>query len=134
MKRGPKTSPPAIKTERGTFQPFRDAGTMEIVAFDDLPVTPDWLTEAGKSAWMDNISRVSATKFATEMDSDLFGTWCNMIGAAASAWKAGEVPPTTHITEIRRLAELFGLAGRKSRVGQVADGTKAANPFARLRA
>jgi hypothetical protein len=29
----------------------------------------------------------------TELDSDLFANYCNLIGAIGQAWAAGEVPP-----------------------------------------
>lgn len=128
-----KQLPPSVLAERGTFRPHRHGDTMEIVQFDDLPQAPDWLTKSGKQAWLDNIGRISTVTFATEADSDLFGLYCNMSGAAADAWRAGAVPPTTHVTEIRRLSELFGIAGRKSRVGQKSDGKPAGNPFIKLK-
>lgn len=133
MKRGPKSSPPSVREGRGTFRLPRDRGTMEISQFDDLPNAPDWLTEAGKAAWLDNIGRVSATRSATEVDSDLFATYCNLDGANALAWGAGEVPPAAYIMEFRRLSELFGLAGPKSRDGQKSDGKPTGNPFSRLK-
>lgn len=132
MKPGPKRSPNSVKIERGTLANYRDAQTMELVQFDSLPTAPDWLTDAGRSEWLDNIGRVSSVKLITEADSVLFAGWCNMVGAAAMAWRSGEVPPSSHLMEIRKLAEMFGLAGRKSRVGQVSDDAKSGNPFTKI--
>ena len=138
MRRGPSKTPPADKRERGTFQPCRDDGVVEVlpegcvVSPRDPPVAPDWLTEAGKEVWMDDVSRVCSTRLVTEMDSTLFATYCNMQGASMLAWRSGSVPPTTHVAETRKMAEQFGLFGRKSRVVQgVKNDGPTENPFAR---
>jgi len=49
MKRGTKPLAVAEKSARGTFQPVRDARTVQIVEPSALPQQPDWLTEEGRS-------------------------------------------------------------------------------------
>lgn len=116
MRRGTKPGLPSEKLSRGTFQKCRHAGAVEITSPDTLPQQPDWLTEDGKNAWLDLIGRVSTTGAATELDSDLFAHFCNLSGACTAAWRAGAVPPAAHLTELRRLSEMFRVAGASSRV------------------
>lgn len=131
MKRGPKADLPSEKAARGTLQPCRDDFKMELISPDALPVEPEWLTPSGRNVWLDNIGRVAPNKMATEADSDQFATYCNLQGANALAWTAGEVPPIAALTEARRMAEQFGLFGRKSRLVAGAGATPSANPFQR---
>lgn len=134
MKRGPKPELPSTKVARGTLQPVRDAGRIEMVEPDALPNQPDWLTPAGEEVWQDNVGRVAQTKLANERDSTLFATYCNLVGACVMAWRAGEAPPAAYLTEVRRLSELFGLAGARSRIRNGAiDGKAGQNPFVRNR-
>lgn len=129
MKRGPKEQTPGTKLQRGTFRQDRDAGRVELFAPSDPPIAPDWLTEAGRDVWLDDIGRVLTVGTVTELDSTLFATYCNMAGALTLAWRAGEVPPVTAISEVRKMQEMFGLAGTRSRIG-VKDDKKSSNPFA----
>ena len=131
MRRGPKSLTVGEKAARGTLQPVRDAGVVQVVVDPgSLPQRPDWLTEDGLSVWLDNVGRVSAVKGATELDSDLFGNFCNLQGAVAKTWRSGEVPPVSALTEIRRMMELLRLGGPSSRTSKVSDGEKSsANPF-----
>lgn len=130
MKRGPKPTLPSEKIVRGTWRNDRDGGVAEIIEPAALPLQPDWLTPEGEVIWQDDIGRVAAGRLVSERDSTLFATYCNLAGANGLAWRAGEVPPAAHITALRQLAELFGLAGAKSRLVS-GEAPKSANPFAR---
>ena len=69
---------------------------------------------------------------ASEVDSALLGTLANLQGALAAAWRAGGVPPIAAIAEHRRLCELFGIAGARSRLVVVKPRTGSdPNPFSR---
>lgn len=130
MKRGPKPAPPETKKAQGSFQACRSGHLTEIPANNSVPQQPDWLTEAGREVWLDDIARVTQGSLVTERDSSVFGHYCNLAGALIEAWRAKEVPPTSAIAEMRKMAEQFGIFGRKSRL--VADGGAApSNPFAR---
>ena len=131
MKRGPKAEMPSVKLTRGTFRPSRDAVRVELIEPGALPIQPEWLTEAGREIWHDDVGRVSTHRLVSESDSSLFATYCNLLGACTAAWKLGGVPPAAHLMEVRKLAEIFGIAGGKSRVKAGGDGPKASNPFAR---
>jgi hypothetical protein len=56
-----------------------------------------------------------------ERDSALFGVLCNLQGNLAACWASGDVPPAAHLGEFRRLCELFGLAGARSRLTVAAE-------------
>jgi hypothetical protein len=70
----------------------------------------------------------------TEHDSVIFALFCNLTGEIAQTVRAGKVVSIAAQTEARRLAELLGLAGPKSRI-IMGDPPPAAgsNPFARRR-
>lgn len=131
MKRGPKPELPSTKLARGTFQPCRDAGKVELVAPEALPRRPDWLTAAGEEVWADDLGRVCEGRLVSERDSTMFANYCNLQGAINMAWRAGEVPPAAHLTEARKMAEQFGIFGGKSRVQAKAGEGETGNPFAR---
>jgi hypothetical protein len=131
MKGGRKATPPSIHIAQGTYQPCRHAGTVEIVEPDSLPRQPDWLTDAGRQIWLDDIGRVSSTRLVSESDSTAFANYCNLQGAITLAWQSGQVPPTTALAEVRKMQELFGLGGAKSRL-KAANGGKTSNPFSAL--
>lgn len=79
---------------------------------------------------MDDIARVTCGSLVTERDSTVFATYCNLMGAIVTTWRLGEVPPAAHLSEARKMAEQFGIFGRKSRL--VADGgADKTNPFTR---
>ena len=136
MQRGPKPQPPEVKFARGTVQPVRDARTQEVVVAGDPPIMPDYLTLEAQLVWQEEIGRVMASG-NTELDSSLFARYCALevllrIGFEEALKGNGQPPPAAYITAQRQTAELLGIAGRKSRVGKVADGGQGrANPFAR---
>jgi hypothetical protein len=68
-----QTAAGKLKRQRGTLRPARELGVIEIATSRDPPLMPGWLTEAGKSAWHDNVGRVMQTGLGTEIDSDLLG-------------------------------------------------------------
>lgn len=132
MQRGRKAEPPSTKAARGTLQPVRDDGRTEILVPGSPPAQPDYLTPEAIDVWQEEIGRVMAAGTA-EIDSSLFARYCSLEALVRQAFNAGgEPPPAAYLTVLRQYAELLGIAGRKSRVGKVADDpTKNANPFIR---
>ena len=129
MKRGPKAEPPSAKWDRGTLQPVRDGVKTEIVVPGDPPAMPDYLTPGAIDVWQEEIGRVMASGVA-EVDSSIFARYCSLEALVRLAFQAGgEPPPAAYLTELRRCAELLGIAGRKSRVGKVTDAGSTTNPF-----
>jgi phage terminase small subunit len=125
VKRGAKKNPTSEKAKRGTLQPSRDAGVFEIAVSTDPPMQPDYLRPAAIEVWQENLPRVMQTGVA-EVDSDLFARYCSMEALVRKAFREvdageGDPPPAAWLTELRRVSELLGIAGRKSRIGTVAD-------------
>jgi hypothetical protein len=134
MERGRKPDPLSDKLARGTVQPCRDAGKTEILVPGDPPVQPDYLTASAIDVWQEEIGRVMSSGNA-EVDSSLFARYCSLEALIRKAFNAAEEPPpAAYLTEARRMGELLGIAGRKSRVGKVGDDpTKSGgNPFKRV--
>ena len=133
MKRGRKPEPPAIKWDRGTFQPSRDDGKTEIIVPGDPPMMPDYLTPEAELVWQEEIGRVMQAG-VTEIDSSLFARYCSLEALIRKAFRlGGEAPPAAYLTTQRQMAELLGIAGRKSRVGKGAGNGNPVegNPFSR---
>ena len=133
MRRGRKSETPAVKANGGTFRPYRDRFKVEVLTSSALPVKPDWLSAAGELIWDENVDR-AAKIGVTAHDSVIFTIFCNLTGEIAQAVRAGKVVSIAAQTEARRLAELLGLAGPKSRVITGNSSPEAGlNPFARRR-
>ncbi|AHE57422.1 hypothetical protein [Sphingomonas sanxanigenens] len=134
MKRGPKAEPPSVKLARGTFQPVRDGVKTETIVAGDPPLMPEYLSAEAEEVWQEEIGRVMAVG-VTEIDSSLFARYCALEALIRKAFAnpEGDPPPAAYLTTQRQMAELLGIAGRKSRVGKVADDPtkRGGNPFAR---
>jgi phage terminase small subunit len=131
MRPGPKPELPSVKANGGTFRPHRDRFKVEVVASGALPAKPDWLSAAGQTIWDENVARAAAVGVA-EHDTVIFAFFCNLAGEIAQAVRAGKVVSVAAQTEVRRLGELLGLAGPKSRIiadNPVSEGAR--NPFVR---
>jgi hypothetical protein len=131
MKRGPKPDLPSQKLARGTFRQDIDAGKVEVIDANSMPSQPDWLTAEGEEVWMEDLGRVSNGRLVAERDSTQFANYCNLQGAINKAWRSGQCPPVAALTEVRRMAEQFGIFGAKSRLQQAGENGKTKNPFSR---
>ncbi|MGC8526150.1 hypothetical protein [Acidiphilium sp.] len=131
MKSGRKPATPAEHVARGTRRKDRHSALVDLTAVVEpgaLPVRPDDLSADAEAVWADNIGRVSETRLATEIDSDFFPNYCRLQGAINACWRVGEVPPAAHLMEARRMQEMIGIAGARSRIGQM-PAKPAPNPF-----
>lgn len=128
MQRGPKAQLPSEKKAKGTYQPARDGGRVQIIEPMSTPQRPDWLTTEAGEVWLDDIGRV---KLATESDSTLFANYCSLQGAIVKAIRASETPPIAAFAEVRKMQEVLGIGGARSRVGIAPDGGKPGNVFGR---
>lgn len=132
MKRGRKSELPSTKLARGTLQKCRDSGRVEVIEREQLPLQPDWLTPEGQDVWLEDLGRVATHSLVSELDSTVFGNYCNLQGAINKAWRLGEVPPAAYIMEARKMAEQFGIFGAKSRMKVGSGGSGGTgNPFAK---
>lgn len=136
MRGAPKAHTPQQHVANGTLRRDRHGGQVEIMVGGALfppgalPVRPEGLSAQAEAVWEENIGRVSSTRLATEIDSDLFANYCRLQGAINDCWSLGDVPPAAHLMEARRMQELLGIAGAKSRVVKLSEPAKA-NPFLR---
>lgn len=133
MKRGAKPQLPSVKAARGTLRKDRDGAKPlvgQVVGQGDPPVTPDYMTAEAQDIWLEELPRVMCGGVA-ELDSSLFARYCSLEALARKAFTAGEPPPAAYLTELRRMAELLGIAGPRVRQGQKQGSTPADNPFAR---
>lgn len=139
MKPGPKPEPASEHAKRGTLQPVRHgprkdalSGIIEGVAIqaNGMPQRPEWLTVEAQMVWEDDVARVVELGFVTERDQTMFAQYCQVVGACNACWKTNAVPPAAYLTEARKLAEMFGILGSKSRVKGKGDaGGATQNPF-----
>ncbi len=131
MKRGPKPLLPSEKEARGTVQPVRDRNKIEIIEPASMPQMPDWLSAEAQEIWLEDLGRVTATRLVTEKDTSIFANYCAMQASIVKCFKANEVPPITALAEVRKLQELFGIGGARSRVQVKAEPGAGGNPFVR---
>ena len=135
MPSGRKRKTPEELAVSKTFRPRRHA-PITVVDAGILPQMPGWLTPFGEEVWMENIGRVSSIHGISELDTDLFGNYCNLQGAIAAAWAGGEVPNSRTLAEARKMQESLRIGGASSRITKVNNSMKAAgvvdgNPFMR---
>jgi hypothetical protein len=128
MKGGPKPDPVGHKLARGTYRADRDQQTVQICVAGDPPAMPDYLTAEAQAVWVEEIGRVMAVG-TVEIDSSIFGRYCSLEALARRTFSIGEPVPAAYLAELRRTAELFGLAGPKSRT--LRRGAGEINPFTR---
>lgn len=128
MQRGPKAQLPSEKKAKGTYQPVRDAGRIQIIEPASMPQRPDWLTSEAGEVWLDDVGRV---RLVTEADSTLFANYCTLQGGIIKAIRAGgEFPPISAFAEVRKMQEVLGIGGARSRIGVKPEGGKT-NVFGR---
>ncbi|VWX51773.1 hypothetical protein [Novosphingobium sp. 9U] len=122
MKRGAKLGNPSTQQLAGTFRKDRHADVVSIAPAvpSNTPAQPAYLTADAKQVWSEEIARVTGCG-ATEADSSMFGRYCQMEAAFRVLIAAGELPKAALITELRRSAELLGIAGARSRLARVAQ-------------
>lgn len=130
MKRGPKPKPPAVKKNQGSFQPSRGGDLVEIPTVSSIPQPPEWLSPAALTVWNAEISRVTHGSMVVDLDTTMFAIYCNTIAGIIDVTQKGDQPSAAQVSEARKMAEQFGIFGRKSRL--ITDpGADKTNPFAR---
>lgn len=133
MQRGPKLKNPTTKKLAGTFKDCVDGTTAPIVQLtQDIPVAPSWLSVAAKDVWAADLARVVACG-AREPDSHFFAVYCEMMARFVATVKAGDPPNAAFVSELRKEAEMLGIAGAKARLARGGDQTPASNPFAKFK-
>jgi hypothetical protein len=130
MRRGRVEKLPSERLAEGTFRKDLHANKIELKPMTRTPVfiyPPEWLTPDGKIVWEENIK--NCTPSLEDADVNCFGMFCNMMGLIQQCYKAGKRPSFDYLTETRKLAELFGLCGARSRVVDNSATSSSDNPF-----
>jgi phage terminase small subunit len=83
---------------------------IEIIASGDPPQMPDYLTAEAQAVWGEEIGRIMAAG-GSETDSALVGRYCSLESMVRQAFASGSPPPAAYLAELRRHAELLGIAG-----------------------
>lgn len=133
MKTGRRIANPQTKQLAGTYRKDRHADIVSIApgAPSNVPVQPFYLTADAKQVWREEIQRVIGCG-ATDADSSMFARYCELEAAFRRMIATGELPKAALITELRRSAELLGIAGARSRlarVGQPEQPSATISPF-----
>jgi len=133
MNRGPKLKSPATKKLAGTYKECVDGNTVPTVQLTpDIPVAPSWLSAGAKDVWAEDIARVVACG-AREPDSHFFAVYCEMMARFVASVKAGDPPNAAFVSELRKEAEMLGIAGAKARLARGGDKPAPSNPFAKFK-
>ena len=111
MKRGRKPATTAAKRVNG--EPGK------------LPTPPDTLTRVGRKVWAEDAPRAFANRTATDDDLSMLVLYCNLVGRINTCLKKDQRLQGVWLSEVRKLAETFGLCGMRSRENEVADRQKA---------
>ena len=128
MKAGRRVADPAKKALMGTYRKDRHADIVTLAEPPrDVPVAPPYLTIEAKLIWDEEFARVVACG-AVEADSTIFGRYCEMEAVFRRMILTGETKFATLATELRRSAELLGIAGQRSRLARMTKTDTAAAP------
>lgn len=118
MKTGRRITNPSPKMLAGTYRKDRHADIMGLAApARNEPVMPAYLTVGAKLVWNKEMRRVAACG-VTEADSSLFARYWECEAAFRIEVLAGGLPKSALLTELRRMAELLGIAGLRSRLAR----------------
>lgn len=124
MKPGRRIANPVAKQLAGTYRNDRHGDIVELVTpRRDEPIEPPYLSPAAKAVWREELRRVVGCG-VTESDSSLFGRYCEMEASFRQSVMKGADLKAALLTELRRSAELLGIAGQRSRLAR-AGGDKA---------
>ena len=130
MQRGKKLTDPQRKKLAGTFKQCVDGRTTTIAAVErDIPIQPDWMSEAGRAVWAADLEKVVATG-ATSIDAGAFALFCETMAVFIQSVREGAPMNAAYRSELRKQMELLSIAGAKSRLAKIAqDGAVKASPF-----
>ncbi|ATP18558.1 hypothetical protein [Sphingobium yanoikuyae] len=130
MRPGKKLTDPQRKKLAGTFKQCVDGATTAISAvLRDIPVQPDWMSEAGKEVWAADLEKVMATGL-TGVDAGAFALYCETMAVFIQSVRAGQPVNAAYRSELRKQMELLSIAGAKSRLAKIGqEQTAKASPF-----
>lgn len=131
MKTGRRIANPTAKQLAGTYRKDRHANIVPvtITATDNVPEAPTWLTDGAKDVWATDLAHAVACG-ATAIDSGMFALYAETMATFIADVKKGVATNAAFRSELRKMLELLGMAGAKSRLAKVGtpDAPKA-SPF-----
>lgn len=132
MQRGPKKKSIEEKKAVGSYRPCRDDPNILIPANSEPPLMPDYLSDAAKAVWFEELDRVTLSGTSV-LDSSLFADYCCLAAIVRETFRSGGEPKGNQLVELRKQRELLGIGGAPSRAqrGKVAEPDRS-NPFASL--
>ncbi|RSU77405.1 hypothetical protein BRX37_05985 [Sphingomonas sp. S-NIH.Pt3_0716] len=131
MHPGKKLTDPARKKLANTHKPSVDSNVVSIATdiVRDLPVMPEWLSPGAREVWTTDIERIAAMG-ATAVDSSAVALYCETMAVFVASVRASEPVNAAFRSELRKQAELLGIAGAKSRLARIASAEPVkASPF-----
>lgn len=132
MQRGKKPATAGRKKLAGTYAKSRDdVKTMLGPTADETgPILPEWLTPAAREVWAVDIARVVGCG-ATAADSHMFALYCTTMADFIASVQSGAPHNAAFRSELRKQAEMLGIAGAKSRITKTIAATDkpVAQPF-----
>lgn len=132
MQRGPKKKSIEEKKAVGSYRPCRDDPNIVIPINSEPPQMPDYLSDAAKAVWSEELNRVIQSGTST-LDSSLFADYCCLAAIVRETFRSGGEPKGNQLVELRKQRELLGIGGAPSRAqrGKIAEPDQS-NPFASL--
>ena len=119
MKTGRRIANPAAKQLAGTYRNDRHGSIVHLLSpSPDAPVRPAYLSPEAAVVWDEELRRVVASG-ATEADSSLFARYCECEASFRRCITLGDLPKAALLTELRRMCELLGIGGFRSRLSKV---------------
>lgn len=127
---GRKAKTVAEKKLSNTVQPCRDSLKIALaIVPSNAPDAPEWLSEGAKTVWTADLKRAVAMGLG-EVDQSMFALYCETMAAFIQSVRDGAIVNAAFRSELRKQAELLGMAGAKSRLAKAVNNEPAsASPF-----
>ena len=116
MRGGRRPTPKTEKIARGTAR--SDRPEFIVLPTEDGAVLPPEgsMTDEAMLVWELHAPPAILAGVLKPCDAEQFAVYCNLTAFIRQCHRAGEAAPAAHYAEQRRQAELFGLAGERSRL------------------
>lgn len=113
MRRGTKRLSAQEKQTKGTYRPSRDAA-IHVITNNSVPICPTYLTPEAQAVWHEELDRVVAGGICG-LDTSFYASYCALEAIVRDLHKNAQLPQAATLTELRRRAEMLGIAGPSSR-------------------
>lgn len=101
--------PKAQKKLQGTYRKDRDHGEPDLPVVGDAE-PPDWLiSPEAVRLWKKCLRVLAPVRTLAESDLEMLAQYCNLHAKIVKLWRAGETPTAALLTQLRMMANEFGL-------------------------